>query len=100
MRRSRQSRPRLLRLGYRLCRRIHRPPILHIDGCRLRFRNVRLVLNERTFALAHKRQRIVIAVPIDAHEVAEMHLFGRQQIRQRINHVLSIARFKCRAPYR
>jgi len=43
--------------------------------------------HRQIFAFAYKRQSVLLAVPVDAHQVAQLHLFRRQQIRQRINHV-------------
>jgi hypothetical protein len=83
----RQSRPRLLGLRHSFRRSIRGPAILKLGRGRHRFLLFRLSLNERPFSLAHKRELIVLAIPINAHQVAQMHLFGSQQVRQRINDV-------------
>src|SRR5882757_5649740 len=46
-----------------------------------------VILHQSAFALADECQPHVFTVPIDANEIAQVDLFGGQQIRQRINHV-------------
>src|SRR5271157_1782144 len=43
--------------------------------------------DEGAFLLANKGQFLVLAVPIDAHEVADAHLLRRKQVSQRIDDV-------------
>src|SRR5580658_4436431 len=41
----------------------------------------------QVLSLADEAQSFTILAPIDAHQVAQVHLLGSQQIRQRVNHV-------------
>src|ERR1700737_1407875 len=41
----------------------------------------------QVFPFGYKRQAVLFAVPIDANQVAQLHLIGSQQIRQRIHDV-------------
>src|SRR5712664_723061 len=46
-----------------------------------------LVLHQRTLTLAHKRKLRMFLVPVDANQIAQMHLLRSQQVGQRINHM-------------
>src|SRR6266404_6662081 len=56
-------------------------------GTRSNLLSVWMILYQRALALTNKRQLRMFAVPIDAHQVAEMHLLRSQQICQRIHDV-------------
>src|SRR5260370_2446138 len=46
-----------------------------------------LVLNQRALALTNERELRMLSVPVDADQVAKMHLLGGQQVGQRIDHM-------------
>src|ERR1700736_1072158 len=50
-----------------------------------RFRSSRW--HSQVFSFAYNRQTILFAVPIDAHQVTQLHLIGSQQISQRVHDV-------------
>jgi len=47
----------------------------------------RLVLYQRAFTLANKGKLRMFSVPVDANQIAQMHLLCGQQVGQRIDHM-------------
>src|SRR5215470_9541891 len=84
-RRRCRSRFALFRNCLRRC--IQSAPVVSFRrGCRLGCGQWR-ILNQRAFALAHKGQLFVLAIPVNFDQITQTHLLGGEQVGQGIHDV-------------